>query len=174
MVTKMLLKKITLLVSTMLIFVFFSSMKCTRNEVPIVSFGIENKSDDSIRIEYVSHLYGYQNFTLPFTDNFSNESCFIKDIYSTRWNTENGIEDVNDISWNEAMQMLEDNIDSVKIIRLEDGKSISYSHAENASEQEKFLFRQEAWITRNENYNTSEQLVSRDYVFIITRELFDR
>ena len=70
--------------------------------------------------------------------------------------------------------MLEDNIDSVKIIRLEDGKSISYSHAENASEQEKFLFRQEAWIIRNENYNTSEQLVSRDYVFIITRELFDR
>jgi hypothetical protein len=58
MVTKMLLKKITLLVSTMLIFVFFSSMKCTRNGVPMVAFGIHNKSDDGIRIEYVSHLYG--------------------------------------------------------------------------------------------------------------------
>lgn len=76
----------------MLMFVFFSSMKCTRNEVPIVSFGIENKSDDSIRIEYVSHLYGNQNFSLPFADNFSNESYFMKDIYSTGWNVENEIE----------------------------------------------------------------------------------
>ena len=174
MVTNMLLKKITILVFTMLMFVFFSSMKCTRNETPIVNFRIENDTDDSIRIEYVGLRYGHQSFILPFTDDFSNEACFVKDIYSTNWNIEGELEGANDLSWNEAMELLENNIDSVKIIKVQDGKFISYSHAENASEQEKFFFTQDAWIIRNENYNTSEQLVSRNYVFIITSELFDK
>lgn len=173
MVTNMLLKKITKLVSTMLMFVFLSSMKCTRNDAPTVDFRIKNKTNESIRIEYVGHQFGHLNFTLPFTDNFSNEPCFIKDIYSTNWNTESELEEVNNINLNEAMQILENNIDSVKIIRVQDGKSILYCHSKNAPVHERFFFTQEAWTTENENYNQSGNLISRDYIFVVTDKLFE-
>ena len=151
-------RKNIILILMMAIVIFFAS--CIK-EPPQIGFRIESQINEGIYFEYYcrNSPHGY------YVSDISPE-IYASDIHGDLKRK------VKDVSWDEAMQLLENNVDSIIIFRVSDMEYVFYSQRENAPEQEKYFFDQESWVIKNEIY-TEKGLSSRDYVFVVTDELFE-
>lgn len=169
MVTKKLLKSICIAILVTMMTVLLSSTKCS-HELSEVRFKVRNETNDTVYFEYVDYNGNKQAFSLPYFSDPSSSPNYTYNLHRLEYDE---LERYNDISWVEAMQILKNNIDSVRIYRTSDTKVLFYSHGENVTEQEKFFFTQNGWKIKNEFYNSTGNLVQRDYIFSITDILFE-
>ena len=154
----------------------FSSMRCTYLDPTYIGFDVENKTTEKIKI--ASFTQGKEHsFYLPdevWNGGFKSncDISFVRNIYSTELYAETGEEPIDDLSMEVAMQLLIDNIDSVKIIRESDLKCVNFHYGENATKQEKFFFTEEAWKIKKESFG-KYGLSSIFYEFIIDNDFFE-
>ena len=59
------------------------------------------------------------------------------EIYHKEYSHEDKI---SDISWDEAMMMLKENIETVIMTRMSDAKTVLYRYGDNATEKEKNIY----------------------------------
>lgn len=171
--TKKILKNVFITIIFVMMIIVFSSTKCKHFEPTYIQFelqnNIKNKMKDKIHVEFVMNGEN-KGFVFPYFS--ENHIKFLHNIYSDELFSELKEAPVDDLSWDEAMQLLKNNIDSVRITRKSDSKSVLFCHGDNSTEQERFFFTQDAWSICDEYYS-AYGLSSRDYIFVITDELFE-
>ena len=173
--TKKSLKSIFNTIALMMMVIVFSSMQCSPRHTEI-GFIIQkhNSMNDTIKVEFADHSGFRKSFSLPYFNSQIGTELPHKRIHWDYLNDElNDDNPIDDLSWDEAMRLLKDNVANVKITRKSDNKSISYRHEENATEQEKFFFTKDAWVITDDESYDDEGLVRRDYTFFVTDELFE-
>lgn len=169
---KKILRSIYITIIVVGILITFSSFQCVRFHTTEIDFAINNDINDSVyvKIKYVANgkTDGYKRYALA-CHHPSRIDDYVK-IYHEEYAPEDNI---GDISWDDAMTMLKENIDTVIITRKSDAKTILYHHGANATEKERYFFSQEAWRDYPE-YAThvTDKLLSNTYRFFITEELF--
>ncbi|MBQ4547791.1 MAG: hypothetical protein IJA42_01175 [Bacteroidales bacterium] len=153
----------------------FSSMQCDPMAPTEIDFVVDNNMNVGVVIEikYATDgppsIFDYKRWTL------TAHSTTRPDDYMTFYHKEYDSEDnISDISWDEAMMILKENIDTVVITRKSDAKTVLYCDSDNAMENEKYFFSQEAWRDHpNYSSHMEDKLLRNMYKFTITEELFE-
>ena len=151
----------------------FSSMQCDPIVPTKIDFAIRNDMNDSVfvKIKYVDNGKSdvYKTWNLAWSSPVRVDDY--AEIYHKKYSREDKI---SDISWDEAMMMLKENIETVIMTRMSDAKTVLYRYGDNATEKEKYFFSQEAWYDSPEYANhVEDKLIHNTYRFIITEELFE-
>ena len=149
----------------------FSSMQCDPIAPTEIDFAIRNDMNDSVfvKIKYVNNGKVYKTWNLAWSNPMRADNY--AEIYHKEYSHEDNI---SDISWDEAMMMLKENIETVIMIRKSDDKTVLYHHGDNATEKEKYFFSQEAWYDSPQYAaHVEDKLLHNTYRFIITEELFE-